>query len=280
MKLYIVVPTFERHYHINELIRQLKNQTYQDFELIVVDHGIRKVDRTENIHYIDADSDLWWSGAINVGIRYILNNSKDNLPILVINDDVQIVDKEYLKHLMTFWINNKTSLVGSVCTTQKGEVIYCNMTYNYCTAKLNYHYKGRLYKDIKNEYLKSDVLKGRGTLVASNIFRKIGLFNEKYLPHYKADHEFAYRAAKKNFNLFVLKKAHLHSVLDSPFCFDKDNKLSSLKNILFKVKSVNNLKDLLHYSFLCFTPLYALYYFAINTIRIVGVNLKKLYVNE
>lgn len=279
MKLYIVVPTFERFEYINNLIETLEQQTYKNYILIVVDHGLTKVNKIKNskLIYLNASSDLWWSGAINVGIRFVLDNNKhSNVPILIINDDVNIPKTNYLKNFIDYWSENKTSLIGSVCSTKTGKVIYCNMIYNFKRAKLNYHYKGMNISSLKSDYFDSNVLKGRGTLIPSSVFREIGLFNQIYLPHYKADHEFSYRALKKGFKLVVLKKALLYSDLNSPNEFDKKNKLSSIWNIIFGIRSVNNLKDLFFYSFLCFNPIYAVYYFLVNCSRILLVNFKKM----
>ena len=278
MKLFIVVPTFERFEHINNLIKTLEQQIYNNYVLVVIDHGIKKVNKinSSKIIYLNASSDLWWTGAINFGIRFVLdNNNNDNIPILIINDDVIIAKKDYLINLMDYWRQNKTSLIGSLCTTESGKVIYCNMIYNFRKAKLNYHYKDSNISDLKSDFFDSDVLKGRGTLISSSVFRKIGLFNEEYLPHYKADHEFTFRASKNGFNLVVLKKALLYSDLNSPHEFDVKNKFYSIWNILFGIRSVNNFKDLFFYSFICFSPIYAFYYFILNSSKILLINLKK-----
>lgn len=281
MKLFIVVPTFERFEHINKLIKTLDQQIFNNYVLIVVDHGITKVNKINNskIIYLNASPDLWWTGAINFGIRFVLDNfnNNDNVPILIINDDVIIAKKNYLSSLMDYWLQNKTSLIGSLCASETGRVIYCSMIYNFMKAKLIYHYKGSNIDDLKSDFYDSDVLKGRGTLIPSSVFRKIGLFNEEYLPHYKADHEFTFRASKNGFSLVVLKMALLYSDLNSPHEFDVKNKFHSIWNILFGVRSVNNLKDLFFYSFICFSPIYAFYYFMLNSSRILLINLKKLF---
>ncbi|SVE43197.1 uncharacterized protein METZ01_LOCUS496051, partial [marine metagenome] len=38
-KVSVVVPTYNRAYRLEETLRSVVNQTYQDFELIVVDDG-------------------------------------------------------------------------------------------------------------------------------------------------------------------------------------------------------------------------------------------------
>ncbi|WP_299017528.1 glycosyltransferase [uncultured Polaribacter sp.] len=280
MKLYIVVPTFERFGHINNLIATLEGQTFKNYVLVVVDHGVSKVEKVDNkkLVYLNASSKLWWTGAINVGVNYVLKNFEGiNTPILIINDDVSIAKNDYLEGMFEYWSKNQNSLVGSICATRSNEIIYCNMIYNFSKAKLLYENKGSNILDLDTNLFYSDVLKGRGTLIASSVFKKIGLFNEKFLPHYKADHEFSYRAKKKGFSLVVLKKALVYSDLDSPNKFDKKRKLYSVLKILFGIRSTNNLKDLFYYSFLCFTPFYAVYYFVINSLKIILSNLKKTF---
>lgn len=269
--LFIVVPTFNRPECILSLIGQLKNQSFNDYCLVIVDHGNEKNDFTESQDhiYINASSDLWWTGAINIGIRYVLDECKKNVPLLIINDDVEFANIDYLKNLYNYWKLHDEHIVGSICTSRDGKIIYANMLHNYWLANLRYYFKGEDVAEIKTETLNSDVLKGRGTLIPSEVFKEIGLYNEKFLPHYRADHELIYRAYKKGYKVKVLKNAVLYSVLDSPNSIDKLNRFKSLWNVLWGKRSVANLKDLFNYSFLCFNPIYAVYYFLINASKIV-----------
>lgn len=39
---------------------------------------------------LNGDEDLWWAGATNLGIKYVLENIKDSDFILTLNNDVEV----------------------------------------------------------------------------------------------------------------------------------------------------------------------------------------------
>ena len=74
----VIIPTYNRAYLIDRSIQSVLNQTYQDFELIVVDDG--STDNTEDIirqfqekdkriKYIKYDKNKGGSAARNTGIK-------------------------------------------------------------------------------------------------------------------------------------------------------------------------------------------------------------------
>ena len=58
-------------------------------------------------------------------------------------------------------------------------------------------------RKITYQVYKSIVLPGRGLFIPSWVFKKIGFFDEKALPQYKADYDFVLRANKNNIHSFI-----------------------------------------------------------------------------
>jgi len=76
----VVIPTYNRAHLVGRAIRSVLNQTYQDFEIIVVDDG--STDNTEEvvksfndprIRYIRHEENRGGSAARNTGIRALLD---------------------------------------------------------------------------------------------------------------------------------------------------------------------------------------------------------------
>ena len=282
--VWIVVPVYERVDRLSSLVDQLKEQTYNNYKLVVIDHGKNKIQRDfgDRVEVITASPKLWWTGAVNEGIRYILENKnvKFDTPILTLNDDV-VFDKSYLSHLISDWRNDVNVIMGSVCVEpNSSKIIYANIVLNKFKATFEFKYKSEDINNIKEQILPSDVLAGRGTLIPVKVFMDIGLYNERYLPHYRADYDLIFRAKKKGYNIYTSTNAIVYSVLDSPHILDRNNKLKSLYLLLFGRKSVCNLKDFFYSSFLSFSLLYGTYYFCVNILRHTLFTIEKIYKTE
>ncbi len=284
MKIYIVVPTYDRIDKINNLIKQLEAQTYQDFKLVVVDHGKESFINTKGfIDVVKSSSMKWWTGAINDGIKYILENlspEKDDI-ILVINDDV-LIKNDYLEGVIKSINDNSNSVIGSICLDEKtNKTVYVNMLLNKIKANFIYINKGVSLSDIKEEYIESDVLKGRGTVFPVSIIQNIGLYNEERLPHYKADHELPWRAKRFGYRVIVSRNMVVYSLLNSPNTYNKKlSILKNFKNIFFEMRSTYRIKDLWNYSHISFRTMYALYYFVVNFIKSMLIFIKIVIKNK
>src|SRR5918997_5629533 len=94
-KIYVIVPVFNRRSYTERFLYCMREQTFTNFEVIVVDDG--STDGTSEIiteHFkevslLRGDGTLWWTGAINVGIRHALTRASDSDAVLVINDDLE-----------------------------------------------------------------------------------------------------------------------------------------------------------------------------------------------
>ncbi|MFN5965715.1 MAG: glycosyltransferase family 2 protein, partial [Pseudanabaena sp.] len=54
-----------------------------------------------------------------------------------------------------------------------------------------------------SEIIQVDALAGNGVLISRQVFTQIGLYNEKFLPHYHADSEMTMRAHSRGIKVFV-----------------------------------------------------------------------------
>jgi len=96
LKVSVVIVTYNRPKHLPLAIKSVLNQTYQDFEIVVVDNGIEipaknivKSFDDERIRYITNDRNTGCSGGKNVGIK----NSFGEYVAFLDDDDIWLPEK-------------------------------------------------------------------------------------------------------------------------------------------------------------------------------------------
>lgn len=266
--VWVVVPVFNRTESIFRFIRQLLSQSFEDFRCIVVDHGTVAIDyslfQDSRITVLKESSDLWWTGAVNAGVKHALQKgcSGDDF-ILIINDDVRF-DGGYIETLVRLGTSHPNSIVGSVCVDEStGEVLSANFSLNRLKAQFVPHYYKRMLREIPDTCLSSDILPGRGMLVPRKVFADVGLFREEDLPHYGADNEFSFRARKAGYPLIVSRDCVVETQREIPLT-SQSGRLDLAKKHLFSRKSKANLPTLLAMSTCYFRPPYSLYFLTVN----------------
>ena len=267
--IYIVVPTYNRVKTCNDFVNNLYSQTYQDYHLILVDHGKTKTKITgEKITTIESDVN-GWAKAVNIGLRYILKLkelSDDDL-VLMINDDVTI-PKDYFERIIQSHLEKPDAILGTCCIDKNtNKTLRVAIKLNRKKAKHVYLYQKINVDEIKDNYIESDVLTGKGTIIPVSVLKKIGLYNEERLPHYKADHELIWRAKKMGYPVYTSKKMRLYTLSDQKTANGKEPFLKTVKFLYFDMRSTINIRDCYRYAMLAYKWPYSWYFFILNFLR-------------
>ena len=255
--IFIIIPVFNRKEFTRNCLYSLSKQTYKDYKIIIVDDG--STDGTfqmiENefpeVHMIKGDGNLWWAGATNEGVEYVFKICKCDHSdyILTLNNDLE-VSENYLETLVSNARKNNRSILGSVSVDIMNHDLmnFCGITWNEFVGK--YYLKAKdynfSYSELisKKEFIDSDMLPGRGTLIPVPVFTEIGLYDSQNFPQYAADEDFALRARKKGWNLLIPTTAFVKSHINETGA-DTENvrfSLKYLKHLFFSIKSPLNLK--------------------------------------
>jgi GT2 family glycosyltransferase len=267
-RVWIVVPVFNRVESIFSFIRQMLSQSLGSFRLVVVDHGTVPIDYSSfddcRISVLRENSDLWWTGAVNAGVKYALQESRSQDDfVLIINDDVH-VNSKYLQSLVDVATDHPNAIIGSITVDESThEVLSASFSLNRFKATFAPNYYRCSLGEIPDACLPSDILPGRGMLVPKGVFGHAGLFLETVLPHYGADNEFSYRAKEAGYHLVVSKSCVVETRGEVSPERGK-GRLSLVRDSLFGRKSKGNLPTLLALSRCYFRPPYAIYYFIVN----------------
>lgn len=170
----VIIPTYNRAHLIGRAIQSVLNQTYQDFELIIVDDG--STDNTEDIikefqkkderiKRIRHDKNKGGSAARNTGIKAAKGDY-----IAFLDSDDEWLPQKINKQIVIF--KERSSKIGAVYTGFLYLDKYGNRIKNaYIPRK-----KGYIYEDL---LLKNCVGTCSTLLIRKECFKQVGLFDEK-----------------------------------------------------------------------------------------------------
>jgi GT2 family glycosyltransferase len=209
-KLYIVVPVYNRKPLVEQFLCRMRQQTFRDFETIIIDDG--SSDGTselitaefKEVELLRGDGNLWWTGAVNLGIKHVLAKAPADAAIVVINDDVE-VDCDYLDKLRKLWRLHPRTLIGSVVVDSKDPEIIVDggRIVNWWLAKFTILNQTRKLSEFPSDYfVDTSLLTGWGTLIPIEVFREIGLYDDKHFQQC-GDTELPVRAKNAGYRLIV-----------------------------------------------------------------------------
>lgn len=244
--IYILIAAHNRINDTLECLSCIKRQSDKDYKIIIIDDG--STDQTTQIiqnqypeiTILNGDGNLWWGGAMHLGVEYILKQAKESDYILSLNNDV-IFSENYLNILKKTSKKYKDALIGSLCLdiADKKTILDSGIHLQW----FKYAYQQIPYNNKLSEIRDIDTLSGRGLLIPVSVFKKIGNFAKDNFPHYSADYEFGLRAKKNGFALVLSNQAvvYLKNELTGYRPTAKILSYSDFWKKLFSIKSPNNM---------------------------------------
>lgn len=270
-KIWIVVPVFNREKEIYSFLNQMFSQTFQNFIIVVVDHGTTAIDfsafKDFRLRIVREDSSLWWTGAINSGIAMIYGEIAANDSILLINDDV-VIDSDYLQNISAAAGRNPNSIVGSTGVDANNQrVIYTGRLLNKPNARFYSPHNGYKYSEIRETggICESHILFGRGMLIPFKIMESVGKFNDDRLSHYGADSEYSWRAHKMGIRVICALDAPVY-IKEKKSEYPVDSNDSLIGHLTYK-RRAGNFSAMSNFALLSFSTFYASYFILLNSIR-------------
>ena len=241
--VYCVVPVHNRLETTKSFLIYLQQQDYASVKLIIIDDG--STDGTgeylaslpdANLMVIKGNGNLWWSGAMYIGLDYVKMVAKEKDYLLMVNDDVRF-ERNYISTLVYESFANNLAVVGS---SQRDEASGAFLT---CGYKIDY-YSMRFIPLNADTQISIDALPGRGVLFPMSIVNKVGNINKKFFPHYFSDLDYTTRISELGFKVVISKSANIFTssipsdlqvrskgIISKYFSFNSRN--NQLQKILF-----------------------------------------------
>lgn len=252
MQVNVLIPVHNRIDLTLECLDYLAQQTYKDIKIIVVDDGStdgtfeRIKEKYQDVAVLRGDGNLWWTGAMCMGVEHVLKFAKEGDFILSLNNDTAF-NPDFVESLVRTSIQYGRAIVGPM------QVDYHNRN-NILDRGAWIDWKTYYFdvktglpeneKEICNEHV--NVLQGRGMLIPVEVFRKIGNFNKDRFPHYIADYDFTMRAFNAGIKLILSYKSIIYTRTDITGISIKEDRPLTLKEAyvnFFSIKSANNIMD-------------------------------------
>lgn len=253
--VFVVIPVYNRLHFTRECLDGLRSQTYSPLILIVVDGG--STDGTPEIlgrEYpevvlLQGSRELWWAGAMHLGVEYALSRSRDMGDMLLMMNNDTVIDQDYVETLVRV-SHEKQAAVGALIVDSRDPSRILDAGEFIDWSTYSFPVKSTVGRD-EVFFDGVDVLPGRGTLIPLRMFRAAGNVNPEMFPHYIADYEFFCRLRRHGFRLGVTYEARIRAHLDETGLFVGTSPALTFREawaILFSIRSMHNVRD--HWRFI------------------------------
>ncbi len=243
-----IIPTFNRKDKLCRFLDLILAQTYSNLQIFVVDSsssdGTVDLIKTQfpQVILVEVSDREFWTGATNAGVKLAIEKEVDF--ILTINDDA-VIEPDHINKLVDLAERHQLSILGNRIDylTPKYKIWSLGTYSDWGTDRfLKIAYNDVNLPDVDltilaQELISVDTLPGNGVLIRSDVFKKIGLYNSTFCPHYHGDSEFIMRAKKLGIDAWIAPQIVLLNDFSNEQKKLPDKTISGLKYVFFNPKS-------------------------------------------
>lgn len=213
MTLAVIIPTHNRWKEARITLNLLHSDNYPDKQIILIDDGssdgtsARCRELYPEVLILRGDGNLWWSGAINLGVQKALELGCEL--ILWLNDDNRVEPDTISQMVESHARNGQQSIIcARTRSTETGQDEWSGEP-----PRWHPDYGMNMAHDgTRLDLLIQHPPGGRGVLIPSGCFTTTGLVDQKTFPHYWADHDFHYRAMRSGYKYYLANQAIVWNV--------------------------------------------------------------------
>lgn len=251
-----VIPVHNRLEYNQECLHILAGQEVTAFfkennvSIIVIDDG--STDGTGDwireyypeVIVLEGDGNLWYSGSINLGIKYALSELQCEY-IQIWENDI-IPANGYFDHMQDVLDNcDESTLISSKLVYKNQPEIIHSMggIFNSRTGE-----KGLIARNQKDgpehqKALEIDWFSGQQVLIHKSVFERVGYFDEVNFPQYHADIDFSLRARNKGCKIMMYPSLKLLNDTEATgINYIPDPTLRQFIQSLFSLRSNTNIR--------------------------------------
>lgn len=214
-KTAVIILNFNSYNQTIECIESVKNITYPNYEIIVVDNN-SKDDSLQQIKgsfpdviLLKSRDNLGYASGNNLGIKYALEKNMEYICIL--NNDVA-VDRNFLEPIIKTLMDDKNAAAAgpSICYYGQDDVIQAmGGNINLYTGLPTMKFKGKKLSQVKEDIVSVDYLGGACFVVKAEILKKIGLIPENYFLFYE-ETEFFLNIKRQGYKLISIRDSRVY----------------------------------------------------------------------
>ncbi len=234
-KVSVIIPTFNRRYTIPEAINSVLNQTYQNFEIVVIDDG---------------SSDDTWKiiKKYNTNkIKYIYQKHS-GLPAKARNTGIKLASGEYIAFLDSddIWMPTKLELQVKFLEKHQDYSLVSSNMLTFGDIKENrkiYNPKFSTSGFVFRKLVLGNFVANSTAMVRKSAIEDVGYFNEDKRLFSVEDFEFYLRIARKykiHYSDGILAQYRIHSTN----IFNINKKYKSILYVYKKINQINGSKNI------------------------------------
>jgi len=206
--VYILLPVYNRRAITVRMAEALRGQTWQDFQLVLVDDGstdgtadaVRAV--LPSAVVLRGDGNWWWAGCLHHACEWLAAKGvAGEAVICFLNDDVDIAPDFLALAVAELAALPDTLLLARQMRAPGGEAIQGGGGMRADLARLSF--------SLEANPAAVNCLPTRGLFLRWRDVVRTGGFHPRLLPHYFSDYEFTLRAHRRGLRLRVAEKAQL-----------------------------------------------------------------------
>jgi GT2 family glycosyltransferase len=248
----IIIPVFNGLEYTRRCLETLTrhitlvDDTMYGFETIVVDDGNDGTsewiaDNHPFVHVLKGDGNLWWSGGINRGVDYAINQLNTDY-LLWWNNDIEPAEDYFIQAVKLASELSDDVIIGSKVYIKNSNLIW-GMGGKFDPVSGNRYMYGERQTDNQDfrKPFEVDWFPGMGTLIHRRVFDKIGMLDAKNFPQYHGDSDFTFRAKKAGFRLIAFPGLVIYNDITNTGLKHR-GKLNVMYKSLVSIKSNSNIK--------------------------------------
>ena len=199
-KIYVLLPVYNRREITRRFIECLKAQTYENYQLILIDDGSTDGTAEMVLGYLPetvvlrGKGNWWWAGSLQQGIEWLKNEHvADDSVILMINDDT-VFEPDFLATAVEVLSGVTEALLLAQCYSLQDNKLV--------DAGVHVDWRRLTFEQARTEE-EINCFSTRGLFMRMKDLRAVGDFHPRILPHYASDYEFTIRAHRKGLKLMT-----------------------------------------------------------------------------
>lgn len=204
-KVFAVVLNWNGGDTVKKCLAGVFKSDYENLEVVMVDNdsgdGSFEIARANfsKASFIKNTSNLGFSAAANIGIKYALERAADY--VLILKENIEI-DKDLILKLIEVAEKQRAGVAGPVIFKNKDKsILFAGSKVHWIKMETKYLQKTKLDESFETDFVSTSAM-----LVGAAVFKEISILDEDYFMYYE-DVDFSRRAKKAGFSSVVVPGA-------------------------------------------------------------------------